>query len=85
MANSTTNPYNPPLAQEPVLTGKGFSFSWYQWMTGVVAKVLRAPVSSAVPTSSVGAGVPGQIAYDQSFVYVCIGVNVWKRTPLSAF
>jgi hypothetical protein len=85
MANATTNPYNPPLAQETVLSGSGFSFPWYQWFSATVAKVLRAPASSAPPVTSAGAGVPGQIAYDQNFVYVCIQANLWKKIALTAF
>lgn len=85
MANATTNPYNPPPAQEPVLANGFFSFAWYQWLTGVVAKILRAPASASTPATAVAAGVPGQIAYDQNFVYVCVGTNSWKRAALAAF
>jgi hypothetical protein len=47
---------------------------------------LRAPASpTAPPATSKSAGIAGQIAYDQNFFYVCIGVNQWKRIPLTAF
>lgn len=82
---ATKNPLNPPIAQEAVLSGEGFSFSWYQWFTSTVARILNAPVSSAAPATAAGPGTPGQIAYDQNFVYVCIQTNVWKRSPLTTF
>lgn len=91
MTQTTVNPYNPPIVQEPVLTELGdkkqnsFSFSWYQWFTLKVARVLFAPVSAAAPASSAGAGTPGQISFDANFLYVCIGANTWKRIALSAF
>ena len=91
MTQATVNPFNPPVVQDPVLTeqdGKqqnSFSFSWYQWFAMKVARALFAPVSGAAPASSAGAGTPGQIAYDQNFLYVCIRANVWKRIALTAF
>ena len=91
MAQSTNNPFNPPVAQEPVLTEIGdkkqnrFSMNWYQWCALTVARALFAPVSSAVPATSSSAGTPGQISYDSNFGYICIASNLWKRFPLSAF
>lgn len=88
---STNNPYNPPQTSEPVLsTGNdggllnSFGFSWYQWLAKV-ARVLFAPVSGSAPGTSASAGVPGQIAYDQNFLYVCTSSNHWKRIALTAF
>jgi len=85
MAQSN-NTFNPPVAQQPVLTGSTFSQSWYQWFAQTVAKKLLAPAAaaSAVFTSAT-TGTPGQIYYDQNFVYVCIGQNLWKRAALNAF
>lgn len=36
-----------------------------------------------VPQSSTDDGVTGQIAWDASFVYVCIEPNTWKRSGIS--
>lgn len=40
---------------------------------------LSAPAHSSSPCS------PGQLAADQSFVYVCVTSNHWKRSALSSF
>jgi hypothetical protein len=40
---------------------------------------LSGPAHSSSPCS------PGQLAADQSFVYVCVTANHWKRSPLSSF
>ena len=79
------NPNNPPQASEAVLAGSTFSFAWYNWFAQVVARTLNAPVSSAAPAKSVAAGTPGQVAYDQNYLYLCVGTNTWKRLPLTAF
>lgn len=87
MAQQTTNPFSPPIAQDAVIVDQAntFTFAWYQWFTLKVARALFAPVSNAVPASSIAAGTPGQISYDQNFLYVCIQANLWKRIPLTAF
>ena len=81
------NPYDPPQTQEPVMQegANSFSFSWYRWFVSIVAKALLAPVSSTVPTVTNGLGIPGQIATDGTYLYVCVGVNSWKRTALAAW
>lgn len=87
MGTNTTNPNNPPVASEPVLQegANSFSTGWYQWFTSKVAKILNAPVSSAAPATSASTGTPGQIAFDNNSLYVCVGVNAWKKLPLSTF
>jgi hypothetical protein len=40
---------------------------------------LAGPARSSSPCS------PGQLAADQSFIYVCVAANHWKRSPLSSF
>lgn len=37
------------------------------------------------PTLSTGTGIKGQIAYDSSYVYVCVATNTWKRSPLTTW
>jgi hypothetical protein len=38
-----------------------------------------------VPNSSSATGVAGTIAWDASFIYVCIATNTWKRTAISTW
>jgi hypothetical protein len=55
-----------------------FLTNWYQ--------AIQAPAGVvAAPATSGAKGVPGQIAFDQNFVYVAVGVNQWKRIALVAF
>lgn len=41
--------------------------------------------SSLVPASATADGLPGQIAWGPSFVYVCVGLNTWKRAAISSW
>lgn len=37
------------------------------------------------PATSGASGVVGQIAWDANYVYVCIALNTWKRSPLTTW
>jgi len=39
----------------------------------------------SVPANSMSAGQLGQIAYDSSYIYFCVGVNTWRRVAASSF
>jgi hypothetical protein len=41
--------------------------------------------SSYVPASSSSAGTTGQVAWNQSYIYICTGPSAWKRIALSTF
>jgi hypothetical protein len=41
--------------------------------------------TSLVPASASADGLPGQIAWGPSYVYVCVGLNTWKRAALSTW
>lgn len=50
----------------------------------------QSPTPSAVnpntkPTSSGFPGLQGQIAWDASFLYICISNGVWRRVAISSF
>jgi hypothetical protein len=38
-----------------------------------------------VPRSSTSAGNTGEIAYDSTYVYICVATNTWRRFNASAF
>jgi hypothetical protein len=40
---------------------------------------------NAVPTTGGTPGQPGQLAFDSSYLYVCIAPDTWKRVALSSF
>lgn len=36
------------------------------------------------PGSSTATGIPGQVTYDSSYIYVCIGTNAWARAAIDS-
>jgi hypothetical protein len=36
--------------------------------------------NGAVPGSATATGVAGQVAWDGSFLYICVATNTWRRT-----
>lgn len=42
-------------------------------------------VDTNVPASNTDAGVPGEIRYGNSFLYICVANNSWKRVALTDF
>ena len=57
--------------------------TWLQSLaTGLNA---TAQITATIPTSSASPGQPGTIAFDSNWLYVCVGLNIWRRTALSAF
>ena len=45
---------------------------------------LRLP-APYVPTSATAFGTVGQISWDADYIYICVGANTWKRSPLSTW
>jgi len=39
--------------------------------------------STTVPVSSSAPGITGQIAYNSSYIYLCIATNTWVRAAVS--
>ena len=45
-----------------------------------------SPVTpTKTPASATSTGVAGEMAWDASYVYVCISTDVWKRSPLTTW
>lgn len=42
-------------------------------------------ITSATPSSATDTGIKGQVAWDSSYIYVCVATDVWKRTALSSW
>lgn len=40
-------------------------------------------LSNSAPVSNTSNGTPGQIAYSNSYVYVCVANNTWGRASLT--
>ena len=49
-----------------------------------IQTLLNLPMGHA-PDSSTGGGAPGDVAIDNSYVYVCVAPNTLKRTALVTF
>ena len=42
-------------------------------------------LATATPASSSAAGTAGDIAWDGSYIYICVGVNTWKRAAIATW
>jgi len=42
-------------------------------------------LSTSVPANSSSTGLPGTVAYDANYLYICVGTNTWKRAALSTW
>ena len=51
----------------------------------VITGGLRLPSPGTVPATTSTTGVVGQVTFDSSFIYVCIGTNEWRRAALAAW
>lgn len=40
-------------------------------------------LAGVAPANSISNGISGDVAFDSSFVYICIAANTWKRAPIS--
>lgn len=45
----------------------------------------RIALASAAPASSTATGSIGQIAWDASYIYLCVATNTWKRVALATW
>lgn len=57
-----------------------------RWRTSEQLRAdLALPEIVAVPATATSAGTAGQIAYDASWLYVCVATNTWRRVALSSW
>ena len=52
-------------------------YNRYSSLISSSSKMIDTP-----PSSSSDVGIPGQTAYDDNYLYVCVAPNTWKRTEL---
>lgn len=45
----------------------------------------EAMINNPVPASASAYGLPGMIAWDSSYIYVCTAVNTWKRVAIATW
>jgi hypothetical protein len=51
----------------------------------ILAINTKFPNWVTAPATSSSTGTAGQVAYDSSYMYICVSANTWKRISLSAF
>ena len=56
-----------------------------QWVDASPPLTQDRIASSSAPSSATDNGVPGDIRYDSSYVYICISNNTWKRAALATW
>lgn len=73
--------FQPPPLKTSLLAEDGTVHqAWAQWIS-LIAPRLTSPVVIGTPHAN---GVPGQIAQDGTYLYICTATNIWKKIPLSA-
>jgi len=66
--------------------GSGVALPHVNWFQSVAAGVNASPqITGVVPANSASKGEPGTIAFDANWLYICVGLNIWRRVALSAF
>jgi len=79
IASESDSTYRFPLADTNAYSIlQGLNIIGYVQATGGL-------ILNEAPATSTSAGIPGQIAYDVNFIYVCIAENNWKRVGLTGF
>ena len=54
---------------------------------GLIYQALKngPPNWQPVPATATSAGIAGQVAYDATHFYLCVGPSVWVRVALATF
>ena len=70
--------------------GSGIARPHIKFLQDVATAVNAAPQITDIPTvggiiASNAKGNPGAMAFDANWLYVCVGVDIWKRIGLSSF
>jgi hypothetical protein len=65
--------------------GSGIARPHIKFMQDVQAAVNAAPQITDIPATSTAKAQPGEMAFDANYLYVAVGVNIWKRIALSSW
>lgn len=77
-----TFPSSPALNDTSVQNGRTYKWSGNAWELAPPSGMLSW---SSVPASATATGTAGQVAYDSSYVYVCVAESTWVRSPLATW
>ena len=62
------------------------SYAWTKYHQELNAAVNAAPqIAQNPPILPTSSGTLGDVAFDTSYIYVCIGENKWMRAPLATW
>jgi hypothetical protein len=62
------------------------SITHQKWLTQVQQAInTSAQATAAIPANSAAPGQPGTFAFDSNWLYICVGVNEWRRAALNTF
>jgi hypothetical protein len=75
----------PPIQGQSFLEGGAPSYAWAKWFELIPPALTSPAASGSVPASATAQGIQGQIATDGAYLYICTGVNQWKRVALASF
>jgi hypothetical protein len=76
----------PPIEGQRFIEEDGLATDSLRKWLELLPPALTSPANSgSVPATAAAQGIPGQMATDGNFLYVCVVTNQWKRTPLNAF
>ena len=71
---------------KPETSASGVTRPQITWLQSLAVGInASAQVTATIPANSASPGQPGTIAFDSNWLYVCVGLNIWRRTALSAF
>lgn len=58
---------------------------YWRELSTTVNKLDSGIVAVSAPATAASDGTPGQVAYDSSYIYVCVATNTWKRAAISTW
>ncbi len=70
------------------------SFGWRAWVQDQNAEAVRGPSSWELvsrpqwvdpPASAADPGIPGQMAFDAGYLYLCVAADTWVRAAVAAW
>jgi hypothetical protein len=59
--------------------GSGISRPHTNWFQKLGVLVNKAPQIVDVPATLTSPGTPGDMAFDNGFIYGCVALNTWKK------
>lgn len=74
-----------PIFQPEVKALSNSLAEYWRELATVVNKHESGIVAVAAPAAANSPGTPGQIAYDASYVYICIANDTWKRASIATW